>query len=230
MKKGLKVLFLIAALSMSMVTTAFAGAWQSIGSGWRYQKDNGAYARGEWVQDDGLWYYFDDNGMMQTGWVQSSGGWYNLGSDGAMRTTNLYNIGANTPQWLRQAHYLLRLESLVESLESIQIKADVIMGQIEEKDFLAAKKALQELKPPLIKFMAVEAPDNLAPAHEKMKIACQAMIDYLDDLGQVCDIYASGREATEEEKASFNAKISELSEKYMTNLSEAFSMINEALD
>ena len=34
----------------------------------------------------GTWYFFDNNGVMQTGWVFTGGAWYSLNGDGAMRT------------------------------------------------------------------------------------------------------------------------------------------------
>ncbi len=39
-----------------------------------------AYADGGWRQEDGIWYYYDENGEMQTGWIQDpdSGLWYDL--------------------------------------------------------------------------------------------------------------------------------------------------------
>ena len=46
----------------------------------KYSPDKG------WLNVDGSWYYYDQNGNMKTGWVYSGGKWYYLKSDGAMAT------------------------------------------------------------------------------------------------------------------------------------------------
>ena len=57
------------------------GAWSQADGSWRYQKDDGSYARG-WMQStDGKWYYFDANGRMLTDTVTPDG--YQVGPDGA---------------------------------------------------------------------------------------------------------------------------------------------------
>ena len=39
-----------------------------------------------WVQEDGKWYYYDDNGTKVTGWKSISGTWYYFDTSGAMCT------------------------------------------------------------------------------------------------------------------------------------------------
>ena len=43
-------------------------------------------AQGEWLELGGKWYYFNGDGVMQTGWLQLSGKWYYLNSSGVMLT------------------------------------------------------------------------------------------------------------------------------------------------
>ena len=53
-------------------------------SGWRYQKDDGRDASGEWLQDGEKWYLFDGQGNMRTGWFQDEAGrwfYFNPGGD-----------------------------------------------------------------------------------------------------------------------------------------------------
>lgn len=52
---------------------------------WYYYQQNGEVQTG-WKQIEGKWYYFDSSGLMQTGWVQdkASGKWYYLKSNGEM--------------------------------------------------------------------------------------------------------------------------------------------------
>lgn len=45
-----------------------------------------AYAAQGWVQSDGLWYYYNEYGQMQTGWVREAEGWYYFGLDGILNT------------------------------------------------------------------------------------------------------------------------------------------------
>ena len=48
---------------------------ESNGLKWFYFNNDGAMQTG-WVKDGGKWYYFDSNGRMQTGWQQIGGKWY----------------------------------------------------------------------------------------------------------------------------------------------------------
>ena len=63
--------------------TAPAG-WLEADGLWSYYLDDGSAAEG-WQEIDGLWYYFKD-GVMQTGWLELNGTWYYLAGSGAMVT------------------------------------------------------------------------------------------------------------------------------------------------
>jgi 2',3'-cyclic-nucleotide 2'-phosphodiesterase / 3'-nucleotidase / 5'-nucleotidase len=39
-----------------------------------------------WVQQDGKWFFYNEDGVMQTGWVKSKGKWYFLDKNGVMQT------------------------------------------------------------------------------------------------------------------------------------------------
>ena len=39
-----------------------------------------------WIKDGGLWYYLNEDGIMQRGWVYSNNSWYYLNEYGAMVT------------------------------------------------------------------------------------------------------------------------------------------------
>ena len=53
---------------------------------WTYGNEDGKATLG-WAQIHGLWYYFDNDGIMQRGWLKDSDGkWYYLTSDGSMAT------------------------------------------------------------------------------------------------------------------------------------------------
>ena len=81
---GRSMIRLLAAASAAaflLTTPVYAGAWSQADGSWRYQKDDGSYARG-WMQStDGKWYYFDANGRMLTDTVTPDG--YQVGPDGA---------------------------------------------------------------------------------------------------------------------------------------------------
>ncbi|WP_252242867.1 glycoside hydrolase family protein [Clostridium sp. ZS2] len=53
---------------------------------WCVQGANGKVIRG-WYNDNGTWYYLNDEGIMQTGWIKDKDGrWYYIDSNGSMKT------------------------------------------------------------------------------------------------------------------------------------------------
>ncbi|OSA97763.1 UNVERIFIED_ORG: cell wall-binding protein [Clostridium botulinum] len=53
---------------------------------WCVQGEDGKVIKG-WYEDNGTWYYLNDEGVMQTGWIKDKDGrWYYLDSNGAMKT------------------------------------------------------------------------------------------------------------------------------------------------
>lgn len=61
--------------------TAFAGTWENMSSGYRYQKDDGTYAAAEWVENQGKSYYLDQNGKMMSNTTTPDG--YLVAADGS---------------------------------------------------------------------------------------------------------------------------------------------------
>jgi 2',3'-cyclic-nucleotide 2'-phosphodiesterase/3'-nucleotidase/5'-nucleotidase len=54
---------------------------------WKYvDPKTEKFVTNNWVKDEGDWYHFDKDGIMQTGWVQVNGKWYFLDEEGAMQT------------------------------------------------------------------------------------------------------------------------------------------------
>ena len=49
---------------------AFAGTWNHDPKGWWFQRQNGSYPSDTWQEIDEKWYFFNQDGYMQTGWVQ----------------------------------------------------------------------------------------------------------------------------------------------------------------
>lgn len=110
-KKVRKVKLLCATLAASTILsmTALAGTWthtydDEYGSNtydnlWYYIKDNGEYAKTEWVQDeDGTWYWIDDTknlaifwGIAPDGSLYDSTGKYIDMTDRKYATEELYN-------------------------------------------------------------------------------------------------------------------------------------------
>ena len=66
-------------------TISYAGTWESAGSDWRYQNDDGSYATNTWVFNNGFNYYFDSNGIMLKNTLSPDS--YPLGREGK-RLTN----------------------------------------------------------------------------------------------------------------------------------------------
>ena len=60
---------------------------------WCVQGTNGKVIKG-WYEDNGTWYYLNDEGVMQTGWIKNKDGrWYYLDESGAMQTGWLKDNG-----------------------------------------------------------------------------------------------------------------------------------------
>lgn len=82
MKKKIVSLAIAAGLSLLCTFHAFAG-WQQDENGWWYSKEDGSggYAVGDTLID-GIYYWFNDSGYMQTGWRNKQGRWYYYEADG----------------------------------------------------------------------------------------------------------------------------------------------------
>ena len=62
------------------------GGWQKRDGKWYFIDAAGNKATGLCKDDKGVTYYFDANGVMQTGWQKIGGGWYYFDGSGAMQT------------------------------------------------------------------------------------------------------------------------------------------------
>lgn len=72
--------------------------WKNDNGIWYYFEDNGNKTTG-WKQVDDAWYYLDTDGKMKTGWVKDTNGkWYYLQASGAMAKSTIidgYRLGAD---------------------------------------------------------------------------------------------------------------------------------------
>ena len=70
------------------VTSLPAGqaGWFEANGRWYFGFPDGSLKKNGWEQIQGLWYCFDENGVMRTGWVKTDQGSYFLGDNGAMLT------------------------------------------------------------------------------------------------------------------------------------------------
>lgn len=66
--------------------TTWYGGWKQVDGKWYFIDGSGNKAKGLCKDDKGVTYYFDNNGVMQTGWQKIGGGWYYFSSSGAMKT------------------------------------------------------------------------------------------------------------------------------------------------
>ena len=64
---------------------ASLGVWTSSGSNWMFMVDGVPYT-GWLIDTDGKHYFFDKDGIMQTGWVDGNGKRYYMDLDGIMQT------------------------------------------------------------------------------------------------------------------------------------------------
>ena len=65
--------------------TLYGPGWMEYNGGWYYFRDNGEMATG-WVADGGCWYYMDTDGRMATGWIEDDGKWFYFNGNGTMYT------------------------------------------------------------------------------------------------------------------------------------------------
>ena len=86
MKKRMAMTLTALALSVIMAIPAYAGTWKYVNDQWKYQRGANKFAYKEWIQDNGNWYYMDNNGVMTTGWQQIDGQWYYFDAEGYMAT------------------------------------------------------------------------------------------------------------------------------------------------
>ena len=71
MKK--RILLLTAVFTAALSMQALAGELKKDGTGLWYQKDDGSFATGWFLNDDGSWYFFEDSGYAKTGWYEENG-------------------------------------------------------------------------------------------------------------------------------------------------------------
>jgi len=93
--KFLKYFFIFISIGMMMFSNgsevkvnATSNGWVNIDNSWRYY--SGPVIATGWYQNNGAWYYLDDNGMVKTGWIKSEGKWYYLD----------YNSGKMVTGWV----------------------------------------------------------------------------------------------------------------------------------
>ena len=78
---------------LTLVPIKASAEWiKNYNDSWNYIEGS-SYAIG-WKQINGIWYYFDSFGQMQTGWIQSDGKWYYADLSGAMQTGVIQIEGA----------------------------------------------------------------------------------------------------------------------------------------
>lgn len=97
--KKIKLLLITGILSISACFSAFAGTWthtynsDTFNNLWFYTKDDGNYAKDEWIQDsDGTWYWIDKNhqlpsmyGLSKDGYLYNNKGAFVDISDGSKK-------------------------------------------------------------------------------------------------------------------------------------------------
>lgn len=89
--KRLSAVILSIALACLVPVAVFAAGWETDETHRvkKYQKPDGQYAAGEWVNIDGNQYYFYTTGEMATGWVKDGDNWYYCENSGERRYSDL---------------------------------------------------------------------------------------------------------------------------------------------
>ena len=86
MKRRFGVIAAAAVLSAALAVPSYAGTWKYVNDQWKYQRGANKYAYNEWVEDNGKYYYLNNDGYVTTGWQQIDGQWYYMDATGAMQT------------------------------------------------------------------------------------------------------------------------------------------------
>lgn len=93
MKKLIVTLFAVITCLFAMTLTVSADEWVKTDKGYKYQYDNGTYAKAGWLNVDGKKYYIKSNGTRAKGWLTTKNGTkYYFGKDGAA-LKGWYKIG-----------------------------------------------------------------------------------------------------------------------------------------
>lgn len=69
-----------------LINKAALGTWINDNNKWWYKHKAGTYTKDAWEFIDGKWYYFNEEGIMQTGWIEIDNKWYHLDNNGVMET------------------------------------------------------------------------------------------------------------------------------------------------
>ena len=103
-KKLVSLILLLSFLILlpgSTIAAVTKNSWKETASGGTYIKEDYTAAKSQWLEIDGQWYHFDENGMMDTDWFQEGNTWYYLDISGFMRTgwvkliNSWYYLGAD---------------------------------------------------------------------------------------------------------------------------------------
>lgn len=113
MKKTIAAVLSGMMLSMAMVSSVFAGSWETDGQRYWYQtSQNSYYHSGVYTIDGALygfddagymltgwqnpnntdWYYFMPSGEAKTGWLESDGNLYYFNDNGVMKTNEFFTL------------------------------------------------------------------------------------------------------------------------------------------
>lgn len=82
-RTGWKLAAIFMAVSLNPIT-AYAGTWENTSAGYQYQKDDGNNARAEWITENGISYYLNQNGIMAVNTTTPDG--YLVAADGSWVT------------------------------------------------------------------------------------------------------------------------------------------------
>ena len=81
-------------------SSVLIGTWERTDTGfWKFRLTTGRYAANRWGISDKRWYYFDAEGIMQTGWQYIGDVWYYLSTEADAKTNAQTKEGAMMTGW-----------------------------------------------------------------------------------------------------------------------------------
>ena len=85
--------------------------WVQVNGKWRYWLTEGEYYKGEWLEENDVWYYLEQNGDAVTGWKEIRGNWYYFNANCSLATDTwignyyvnefgVWEQGATRDEWI----------------------------------------------------------------------------------------------------------------------------------
>lgn len=129
---------------------------------------------------------------------------------------------------LTEEEYIAKTEELQTTITESMTKVQEDLANLDTEDVDGAKKLIEEMQAPFVEFAAVLAPEKFAPAQEKYKSGCEAMVEYLNICLEMMDMGAAGTEPDEADLQALTERLTTSITTVQTDLTEAMTLMADA--